>query len=89
MSAAVTVLFSTVLACVKDAYAPLTIFMNGLAGNNWTTQGLADVALFIGLGLIFSKTGWADGMAPSRMIAFLVVAVVAAGVGLLVWFALL
>jgi hypothetical protein len=50
---------------------------------------LADVALFIGLGLIFSKTGWADGMAPSRMIAFLVVAVVAAGVGLLVWFALL
>jgi hypothetical protein len=88
MSAAVTVLFSTALACVKDAYHPLTVFMNGLAGHNWTTQGLADVALFIGLGLLLWKTGLIEGMAPSRLIGFLVAAVVMAGAGLLVWFAL-
>jgi hypothetical protein len=88
MAAAVTVLFSTVLACVKDAYHPLTIFMNGLAGHNWTTQGLADVALFIGLGLLLLKTGWAERIAPARLISILVASVVVAGAGLLAWFAL-
>jgi hypothetical protein len=88
MAASITILFSTALACAKDAYKPLNDLMNGLAWHNWITHGLADLVLFVGLGLIFSKTGWAERIAPNRLIAFLVAAVVVAGVGLFVWYAL-
>ncbi len=87
MAAAITALFNTALTCVKDAYHPLTNLMNAIAGNNWTTQGLADVILFAGLGLVFSGTGWVDGEPPIRVLSFLVAAVVFSGVGLFVWFA--
>lgn len=88
MSAAVTILFNTALTCVKDAYAPLTQFMNGLAGHNWTTQGLADVAVFLGLGLMFSRTRWAGRISANHLISFLTAAVVVAGAGLFIWFLL-
>jgi hypothetical protein len=87
MSAAVTILFNTALTCVKDAYAPLTEFMNGLTGHDWTTQGLGDVVLFFGWGLIFSRTRWAGRISPNRLISFLAAAVVVAGAGLFIWFA--
>ena len=86
MSAAVTILFNTALTCIKDAYAPLAQLMNGLAGQNWTTQGLADVAVFLGLGLVFAKTSLAGSVSPSRLISFLASAVVVAGAGLFIWF---
>lgn len=87
MAAAITILFSTVLACAKDAYKPLNNVMNAVAWHNWITHGLVDVILFFGLGMIFSKSGWAERMAPSRLISFLVGAVIVAGVGLFVWYA--
>lgn len=88
LSAAITALFNTALACVKDAYHPLTNLMNAIAGHNWTTQGLADVVMFLGLGLIFSNSRWAERVLPNRLISFLAVAVAVAGVGLFVWYAL-
>jgi hypothetical protein len=88
LSAAITVLFNTFLACAKDAYQPLNRFMGSLAGHNWTTQGLADLTLFFGLGLIFIKAGWAGKMAPSRLIFLLAAAAVVAGAGLFVWYVL-
>jgi hypothetical protein len=87
MAASITVLFSTALAWAKDAYKPLNSFMNALAWHNWITHGLADVILFGALGLIFSKTNWVERIAPNRLITFLVVAVVVAGAGLFVWYA--
>jgi hypothetical protein len=87
MAVSVTVLFSTVLAWVKDAYKPLNLFMNGIAWHNWITHGLVDLVLFIVLGLIFSKSNWAGRIAPNRLITFLVMSVAAAGVGLFVWYA--
>lgn len=88
LAAAIVVLFNTVLAAVKDAHPPLSRFMGSLTGHNWTTQGFADIILFFGLGLIFMKTGWAERIAPQRLIAFLVGAVVLAGIGLVTWYAL-
>ncbi len=88
LAGAITVVFNTALTCVKDAYVPLANFMATLTGNNWTTQGLTDVVVFFGLGLIFSRTSLADRIAPNRFIAFLIAAVVLAGGGLLIWFAL-
>jgi uncharacterized membrane protein SirB2 len=87
MAAGVTILFSTVLACVKDAYRPLNNFMNSVAWHNWITHGIVDVILFVALGMIFSKSGLAERIAPRRLISFLVVAVTAAGVGLFLWYA--
>ena len=87
MAAAITILFSTVLAFLKDAYHPLNSFMNSVAWHNWITHGLVDVILFFTLGIIFSKSGWAGRIASSRIISFLVGAVIVAGVGLFAWYA--
>jgi hypothetical protein len=87
MAGAITILFSTILACAKDAYKPLNSYMNALAWHNWITHGLVDVILFIGLGIIFSKTSWTERIAANRLISFLVAAVIVAGAGLFVWYA--
>src|SRR5579863_8952538 len=89
LAAAITILFSTVLACVKDAYHPLNSFMNSVAWHNWITHGLVDVILFFVLGIIFSKSAWAERIASSRLISFFVGAVIVAGVGLFAWYAVL
>ncbi len=87
MAAGVTVLFNTVLTCCKDSYAPLAAWMGSWTGHNWTTQGIADVALFFALGLIFSKMRWSAAADTGRVIGFIVAATLAAGLGLLGWFA--
>lgn len=87
MAAAITALFNTALAWVKDAYHPLTNLMNEIAGHNWTTQGLADIILFAGLGLLLSNNRAMQTLRPQRLILFLVGAVVVAGVGLVAWYA--
>lgn len=88
MAGSITILFSTVLAWAKDAYKPLNNYINVVAWHNWITHGLADLLLFIGLGLIFSKANWIERVAPNRLISFLVAAVVVAGAGLFIWYAL-
>jgi hypothetical protein len=88
MASAITILFSTALAWAKDAYKPLNSVMNAIAWHNWVTHGLADLIVFFGLGLLFSRSNWIQRMAPSRVISFLVVAVVVGGAGLFAWYAL-
>lgn len=88
LSAATAVLFNTVVACAKDAYHPLKMFMSSLSGNDWTTQGLVDVVLFFGLGLILLRIGWIERINPRRVMPLLVVAVIVAGAGLFAWYIL-
>ena len=88
LAAAITGLFNTALACVKDAYHPLNNFMNGIAGHNWTTQALADIILFIAIGLVFSGMHLGDKIKSDRLISFLVGAVAVSGVALFTWYAL-
>jgi hypothetical protein len=88
LAAVIAVLFNTSLACAKDAYQPLSLSMGSLAGHNWITQGLADMILFFGLGLIFVKAGWAGKIDPQHLISLLIAAVVVAGAGLVVWYVL-
>jgi uncharacterized membrane protein SirB2 len=88
LAAAIVALFNTALACTKDAYHPLNTFMNHVAGHNWTTQALADIILFVVMGLIFSGVHVSEKMKSDRLISFLVAAVVIAGVGLFAWYAL-
>ena len=87
MAAAITALFNTALAWVKDAYRPLQNLMDSVAGSNWTTQGLADVILFVGLGLILSNTPMVQTVKSDRLILFLIAAVALAAIGLFTWYA--
>lgn len=87
LAAAVTFIVNTVLACAKDASAPLKGFMKSIAGHDWTTQGLFDLALFVVLGLIFARTRMADRMGAGPLIAILIAAVAIAGAGLTLWYA--
>lgn len=86
LAAAITVVFNTLLAWVKDAYEPLNTFMAHLTGHHWITHGITDVLLFVLLGVIFMKTGWAEKVSPNGMVVSLIVAVVVAGLGLAGWF---
>jgi hypothetical protein len=88
LSAAITIVLNTVAACAKDAYHPLKVFMASLSDHDWTTQGVADVVLFVGLGLIFLKIGWLERINPPRAISLLVGAAVVAGAGLFAWYLL-
>ena len=86
LAAAITILFNTVLAWVKDAYAPLNDFMASLTGHHWRTHGIVDVVVFIVLGYLFTFrnfriSGW-------RLAALLAAASVVAGGGLALWFVL-
>jgi hypothetical protein len=64
------------------------MFMASLTGHHWTTHGLADVLLFVLLGLVFLNLGVGERMSPNRVIGTLVGAVIAAGLGLAAWFVL-
>jgi uncharacterized membrane protein SirB2 len=88
LAAAIVALFNTTLACTKDAYHPLNDLMNRIAGHNWTTQALADIILFIGLGLIFLTTRVAEKLNPHRLTTFVVASVSIASVGLFAWYAM-
>jgi hypothetical protein len=87
LAAAITVLFNTGLAWAKDAYPPLNDFMKSLSGHHWTTHGLADLIVFLGLAFIFVKTRVAEKIDPNRLIGALIGAVVIAGLGLALWYA--
>jgi hypothetical protein len=88
LAAAITIPFNTALACAKDAHQPLSRFMGSVAGHNWTTQGLVDLILFFGLGLVFMKSGRAGKIEPRRLISLVVAAVVVGSFGLVAWYAL-
>jgi hypothetical protein len=87
LAAAIAILFNTALAWAKDASPPLNNFMASLTGHHWTTHGLADLVVFLGLGLILTKTRRAEKIDPMRLIGALVAAVVVAAFGLVLWFA--
>jgi hypothetical protein len=86
LSAAITVVFNTALAWAKDAYPPLNDFMKSLSGHHWTTHGLADLLIFVGLGFVFTKTRAAEKIAPNRLTTVLIGAVAIAALGLALWY---
>ena len=88
LAAVVTIIVNTVLACAKDANHPLKKFMASLAGHDWTTQGIADVLLFLVLGFIFLALGLPRGNRSGGFVSLFVVLVAAAGAGLAAWYVL-
>jgi hypothetical protein len=83
LSAAVSILFNTALACVKDAYPPVFRFMAALTGHHWITQGLADLILFLVLGFALMLAG--VRMNGNGLAAIVAAAAVIAGGALALW----
>ena len=86
LSAAIAIVFNTVLAWIKDAYDPLNTFMASLTGHHWITHGLADIAVFVVLGLVFTKRG--VSMDGTKLAAIVAGAAIIGGGGLALWFVL-
>jgi hypothetical protein len=88
LAAAITVVLNTALAWAKDLHPALNDYMKSLSGHHWTTHGLADLLVFVVLGLAFTTTGLGQKLSPSRLIAILIGAVVISAVGLGLWYVL-
>jgi hypothetical protein len=84
LSAAIVIIFNTVLAWIKDAWDPLNSFMAWLTGHHWITHGVVDVALFVVLGLVFMRRGLR--MDGTTLAAILGAAAIIGGGGLALWF---
>jgi hypothetical protein len=84
LSAAITILFNTLLAWTKDAYDPLNTFMAHLTGHHWITHSLADVVLFLLLGWLFMSRGIRIG--GMTLVKAVAAAAVVGGAGLAAWF---
>jgi hypothetical protein len=67
LSATITALFKTGLAWAKDSYPPLDDFMKSVGGHHWTTHGIVDLTLFLGLGIVFTKSRAAENIDPNRL----------------------
>jgi hypothetical protein len=83
LSAAVTILFNTALACIKDSVPAVFQAMVSLTGHHWITQSLANLTVFIVIGVALLITGLRlDG---NRLAAFVAVAAVVGGGALALW----
>jgi hypothetical protein len=86
LAAAITIVFNTVLAWIKDAYDPLNNFMAALTGHHWITHGLTDIAVFLIVGTLLMKRNFI--MDGTRLAVLVAGAVVVGGGGLALWFVL-
>lgn len=87
LSAAITILFNTVLAWVKDATPALNDLMKAATGHHWRTHGIVDVVVFFVLGFIFLMLGCPKSI-TNRLVVGLAASAVIAGGGLAAWFLL-
>jgi hypothetical protein len=86
LSAAVTIVFSTLLTWAKEAYPGLHDFLAAMLGHHWTAHGVIDVAVFFALGLAFLRLGTAARMNARQLTVTLVAAVFGSGLGIASWF---
>jgi hypothetical protein len=86
VSAAIAIVFNTVLAWIKDAYDPLNTFMASLTSHHWITHGLADVAVFLIVGAVLMRRS--ISMDGTKLACVLAGAAVMGGGGLALWFVL-
>jgi hypothetical protein len=86
LSAAITILFNTLLAWLKDAYEPLNSLMAALTGHHWRTHGLVDIIVFVVVGYFLMQRDFR--MEGTKLALLLVGAIIVGGGGLALWFVL-
>jgi hypothetical protein len=86
VATAVTIVFNTALAWIKDAYDPLNSFMARLTSHHWITHGLFDLIVFLAVGIVLMRRGASFG--GNRLLLAVIAATLAGGGGLTLWFVL-
>jgi len=85
IAAAVAVLFNMLLTWAKESIEPLEEFMVSLTGHHWWTHGIADIVVFVVVGLALMGRSSGKRM-TERDVYNLAGAVVIGGLGLAAWF---
>lgn len=85
LSTAITVLFNTVLAWIKEAAEPVHDFMAVLTGHHWWTHGILDLIVFFVLGWVLMSRGTQEHL-TGNLVVKLAAAVIVAGAGIAGWF---
>ena len=81
-SAAVAIIFNTVLILVKETYPTVKALMKVLSGHHWTTHGVAVVLVFIVCGFIFSRISSLSRIRTTVLTTTVLVSTVLAGFGI-------
>ena len=81
-SAAVAIIFNTVLVLVKETYPAVKALLKALSGHHWTTHGIIVILVFIVCGLIFSRISSLNRIRATTLTAILLVSTVFAGFGI-------
>ena len=88
LSAAIAIIFNTLLALIKDANKPLQDFMATIGGHHWITHGVADVLLFVLLGSLFYRMNFIEKFNASKLSGMIIISIILSVLGLLGWFLL-
>lgn len=86
LSAAVAIIFNTLLTWAKETYPELNTAMKSLLGHHWITHGVAVVLIFLVLGFLLSKMPGVQKMRGTTLTTILIVSVVLSGLGIFGFF---
>jgi hypothetical protein len=87
ISAAIIIVFNTLLAWIKDSSPALNSFMASLSGHHWRTHGIVDVILFLVLGFFLTQRNIV--ISGYTLAGVLIAAILVGGGGLALWFVLI
>jgi NRPS condensation-like uncharacterized protein len=85
ISYAVTALFNVLLVILKESFPSVHDAMAAITGHHWVTHGLADIVVFVVLGLIFMRTSVAK-MPATSLVNYIIASTVVSGLILVGFF---
>ena len=85
IAAVIAIILNTLLTWAKESYPPLLAAMKSLA-HHWVVHGVIIALVFLVLGHILSKQSFARRMNGVTLAAYLCVATVLGGIGLIGFF---
>lgn len=86
LSAAIAILFNTLLVWGKETYPALSSWMKALTSHHWISQGLLVVAVFLLLGFILSKSNLK--FKTTTLTWVILTSSVVSAIGIIFWFIL-
>lgn len=86
LSAAIAIVFNTLLVFAKETYPELNAAMKNLLGHHWITHGVVVVLVFLVFGFFLSKMTGIQKMRAATLTTILIVSVVLSGLGIFGFF---
>jgi len=80
LSAAVLIVFNTLLVIVKETSPPILAAMARATGHHWISHGIIVIGLFVVLGFVFSATVKSESWGADKLGRTILWSVIVAGV---------